>query len=503
MKYRSTRGGVSNLSFVEAVMMGLAPDKGLLVPERVPKVDAATLEKWKTLEFHELAVEIMSLYISRDEIGLDDLKTMAKEAYSTFRSKDVTPVVDLSKAMRSSSGGGASASPPPNKVYLLELFHGPTFAFKDVALQFLGRLFEFILREKKEPLTILGATSGDTGSSAIQGVRGRANVECFILYPENRTSKIQEAQMATVADPNVHAVALREAEFDDCQKIVKALFADASFRADVKLGAVNSINWARILAQITYYFYATFKLLEEEKNEENIWFSVPTGNFGDVLAGYYAKEMGLPSCGGLIVATNDNDILCKFFQSGVYARPEAGATPTLAPSMDICVSSNFERFLYHCGGNDPSKCAALMADFERTGRFQADGPTFDAAKSHMVSGSVDEDALLDTIRRWHDTTGYVLDPHTAVGVCAGLRLRPDDNATLVCLACAHHAKFPGAVEKAIGKNAIDALTPETALTDLLHLPLRNAVVTNDLDAVKDFILTTLAERRGGPAGEKQ
>ena len=487
MKYRSTRGGVEGVSFVDAVLMGLAPDRGLLVPEVVPSVSAAMLAEWKKIgSFEELAFEIMSLYISREEISAEELRNLTKGAYASFRSPEVTPVVDLS---------GMGTCEEPN-VYLLELFHGPTFAFKDVALQFLGRLFELILKKKEargetsKTLTIVGATSGDTGSSAIYGVRGRENVECFILYPEGRTSKIQEAQMATVPDENVHAIAVANAEFDDCQKIVKGLFGDETFRERHSLGAVNSINWARILAQITYYFWAAFKLDKKE-----VWFSVPTGNFGDVLAGYYAKIMGCP-LGKLLVATNDNDILCKFFETGVYKRQEGGATPTLAPSMDICVSSNFERFLFHCASDNSTTCRDLMANFETHNSFQADKQLFDLAKTHMRAHSVDEKAILSTISQWYTETGYVLDPHTACGVAAGLKLRPDASTTLVCLACAHHAKFPDAVEKAIGKANLANLQPkETALTDLLDLPLRNVTLQNDIRAVADFIDTTMQKKQ--------
>ncbi|KAJ8609557.1 hypothetical protein CTAYLR_006032 [Chrysophaeum taylorii] len=476
MRYRSTRGGVRGVSFVEAVMMGLGPDRGLLVPESIPTVSASTLARWKGLAFDELAFEVISLYVDREEISAEELRELVRGAYATFRSKDVTPVVELDRS----------------RVHLLELFHGPTFAFKDVALQFLGRLFELILKKKggEDHLTILGATSGDTGSSAIEGVRGRDSVECFILYPQNRTSKIQEAQMATVEDPNVHAIALAGAEFDDCQKIVKALFADAQFRDRNALGAVNSINWARIVAQIVYYFYAAFRL------EAPPAFSVPTGNFGDVLAGWYATRMGCP-CSGLLVATNANDILARFFASGTYERPAAGAVPTLAPSMDICVSSNFERFVFHCSGDDADVCARLMADFENAGSFIAPEPLHVRARAYMRAASVDRDGILRTIRDVHESAGYVLDPHTACGVKAALDLKDDlpSDAPIVCLACAHHAKFPDAVRQAVGDDHFAKIPPEPKLQTLLDLPFRNTVLANSATAVKDFIDATMARRR--------
>lgn len=349
----------------------------------------------------------------------------------------------------------------------------------------------------EDDLAILGATSGDTGSSAIYGVRGREAVECFILYPKGRTSKIQEAQMATVSDANVHAIALEGAEFDDCQKIVKSLFADAGFRKRNALGAVNSINWARIVAQIVYYFYAAFRLAELTSSDTPPVFSVPTGNFGDVLAGWYAAAMGCP-CSCLIVATNSNDILHRFFETGVYERPEQGAQPTLAPSMDICVSSNFERFVFHCSGNDPSTCGRLMADFEKTGSFVAPKLVHDNATAQMLSASVDKNGILSTIRDWYAMTSYVLDPHTACGVYAALELRsrlPNPEAPLVCLACAHHAKFPAAVIEAIGPAKFEQIQSEPTLAKLLELPFRNIVLPNSRHAVAQFIDDTMVQRR--------
>lgn len=471
MKYKSTRGGVKDLGFVDAVLMGLASDKGLLVPERIPKVDAATLEKWKGLSFASLAVEIISLYIDEAEITREELAELTATAYGTFRSSHVTPVHPL---------GG-------DDVHLLELFHGPTYAFKDVALQFLGVLFELILSKRGGKLTIVGATSGDTGSSAIAGVRGKAGVECFVLYPENRTSKIQEAQMCAYADPNVHAVALRGACFDDCQKIVKGMFADRAFHVKHSLGAVNSINWARIVAQITYYFYAAFRVGGTPA------FSVPTGNFGDVLAGWYAREMGCP-CRGLVVATNDNDILARFFATGTYERPPV-AVETLAPSMDICVSSNFERFLFHQCGSDAAACKKLMDTFEATGSFTAPPDVFARCGAEMRAAKVDHAGILATIEKWHDKCGYVLDPHTACGVGAYEQLKGDLGVgPVVCLACAHHAKFPESVKEAVGKAAYDALPEEKALTDLLKVPHRKTVLDNTAEAVIAFVEKTLLER---------
>ena len=469
MKYRSTRGGMSGVKFCDAVMMGMAPDGGLFVPEEIPKVDAATLQEWKKLSFAELAAEIISLYISKEEISKAEILELTKGAYGTFRSPDVTPVVPLE-----------------GDVHLLELFHGPTWAFKDVALQFLGRLFELILKKRggNAKLTIIGATSGDTGSSAIAGVRGRQGVHCFILYPLGRTSKIQEAQMCSVPDENVHALALKDAFFDDCQKIVKDLFADTAFRTKHSLGAVNSINWARIVAQITYYFYTALRLAD--KAEAAPAFSVPTGNFGDILAGWYAKQMGCP-CRALLVATNANDILARFFATGKYERPPS-AQETVAPSMDICVSSNFERFIYHCGGDNPAKLAKLMRDFEQTGSFSADDALHRRARAEMIADSVLEPAILETIKRWHAKTGYVLDPHTACGVAAATNKAAYlARGPVVCLACAHHAKFPDAVKKAIGDDEFAKLPTESRLVDLLAKPQRRVILGKTRKDVVDFV----------------
>lgn len=479
MRYKSTRGGVTDVGFTEAVLMGLAPDKGLLVPQSIPKVSAATLEEWKKLSFPELSTEIISLYIDESEITKAELAGLTKRAYSTFRTTEVTPVEDLKGDFK-----------------LLELFHGPTYAFKDVALQFLGVLFELILQKQGGRLTIIGATSGDTGSSAIEGIRGKEGVECFILYPNNRTSKIQEAQMCAVDDANCHAIALEGAFFDDCQKIVKGLFADQHFHKKHSLGAVNSINWARIVAQIVYYFYAALKL------DAPPCYSVPTGNFGDVLAGWYAKEMGCP-CRGLIVATNSNDILARFFATGTYKNE--GCQETMAPSMDISISSNFERFVFHCAGDDTQVLKGLMQTFENTGAFTAPEALWTKAKSEMFAGSVTEAGIVATIKKWRGETGYVLDPHTAIGVAAAENLRPQlGDGPVVCLACAHHAKFPTAVVKAIGEADLATVPEEKNLTKLLSVPHRKNLLANSVNAVVEFVENTMREKETAakPAAKK-
>ena len=478
MRYKSTRGGVKDCGFIEAVLMGLAPDKGLLVPHSIPEVSTATLEQWKKLSFPELSTEIISLYIDPKEISKAELAELTRKAYSTFRTDEVTPVAPL--------GGDYK---------LLELFHGPTYAFKDVALQFLGFLFELILQKgyANGRLTIIGATSGDTGSSAIEGIRGKKGVDCFILYPNNRTSKIQEAQMCSVPDENCHALALEDAFFDDCQKIVKTLFADQAFHKKHSLGAVNSINWARIVAQIVYYFYAQLKF------DEPCHFSVPTGNFGDVLAGWYAKQMGCP-CKSLVVATNANDILARFFATGTYSKPPS-VVETVTPSMDISVSSNFERFVYHCCGDDDKILKGLMDTFEATGAFTASPEHWEKCKAEMYAGSCQQPQILATIKKWHEKTDYVLDPHTAVGVYCAEQLKATlGPGPVVCLACAHHGKFPTSIEKAIGAATLAEVPEEKNLTDLLDLPKRKNVLVNSLDAVVDFVEAKVGG--GKPAAKK-
>eukprot|EP00752_Nemacystus_decipiens_P018551 g16631.t1 len=450
--YCSTRGGAKGVSFEDVVLGGLAEDRGLYVPEELPTVSTEELAEWRKLTFPELAFSVMSKYISTDEIPSDDLLDLCKRSAVNFRSKDVTPVVRVGEA------------------WVLELFHGPTFAFKDVALQFLGNLFEYFLlrrRAKGEEagLTILGATSGDTGSAAIYGLRGKAHVNCFIMFPEGRVSEIQERQMTTVPDQNIHCVSI-EGSFDDCQDIVKAAFADKPFRDEVKLGAVNSINWARVLAQMTYYFWAHFRVSEAleaggDPLEEGsgLSYSVPTGNFGDVLAGYYAKRMGLP-VDRLVVAVNENDILDRFFSTGKYWRE--GVVPTLAPSMDICVSSNFERYLFHLSGDDGEVLAGWLKGFEAT--------AFVAAYVHTAVSFIHR-------RRcsW-----------ASVGAKAPLQLGMPESRTVV-LATAHPAKFPDAVKKVVK----DLPPAPEALQVLWDLPTRKTNMPNDLKKVQEFMLETL------------
>ena len=361
-KYRTTRGAQKDVDFASAVLQGLGADGGLFVPQDLPKISAAELESWRSATYEDVAYGVMSKYITEDVMPAAKLKDIIKRSYGTFRPPSDDPITPGDHT----DGKHGRVTPvrelPGDNMHVLELYHGPTFAFKDVALQFLGNLFEALLEDRPGMrITVLGATSGDTGSSAIHGLRGKKNVECFIMYPEGRTSRTQELQMITVTDPNIHNIALG-GTFDDCQAVVKACFNDAAFREAHSLAAVNSINWARILAQMVYYVYAYLRVTKPAPAgapAPKVSFSVPTGNFGDILAGYYAKRMGLP-VDQMVVATNRNDILDRFFTKGDYSLSPNGVAETITPSMDIGISSNFERFLFHRLGENTDEMAALM-----------------------------------------------------------------------------------------------------------------------------------------------
>jgi threonine synthase len=461
MNYISTRGGVAPVGFADAVMMGLGTDGGLLVPEQLPRFDADTLGAWSGLSFPELALEVISPFVG-DEIPRDDLARLIARSYATFSHPEVTPLRE--------AGG---------RVYL-ELFHGPTAAFKDVALQLLGNLFEYLLERDGGRLNILGATSGDTGSAAIFGVRGKPRIDIFILHPKGRVSPVQERQMTTVLDENVHNVAVR-GTFDDCQHLVKALFRDLPFKERHRLGAVNSINWLRILAQTVYYFYAWGRISAGD-TARKVSFAVPTGNFGDVFAGYLARRMGLP-IDRLIIATNSNDILSRFIATGVYAKGEV--FHTLSPAMDIQVASNFERYLYYLMDEDSAAVKALLADLDATGRLSVDETRLARAQADFDAAAVGDADTLAQIRRTFEDGGYVLCPHTAVGAAASAD-RPD----AVVLATAHPAKFNEAVREAIGAEA----PPPPSLTGLMHKEVRCAELDASEDALRDHIDGTLAGR---------
>lgn len=458
MKYISTRGGIEPVSFKDAVMMGLATDGGLLLPEKYPAFSRGMIESWRPLSYQELACNIIAPFA--DDIPTADLKALIDRSYARFRHPEITPLVQK------------------NGVHILELFHGPTFAFKDVALQFLGNLFEYLLKERHEKMNIVGATSGDTGSAAIFGVRGKENINIFILHPHGRTSRIQALQMTTVPDANVFNIAVN-GTFDDCQNIVKQLFSDIPFKQKHSLGAVNSINWARVLAQVVYYFYAWLKVTAV--SAKNVVFSVPTGNFGDIFAGYVAKRMGLPIA-RLILATNENNILTRMVTKGDYSTGEVVAT--LSPSMDIQVASNFERYLFYLFAEDPGRVNASLAQFAATGRMQFSHEELARVALDFSSFSVDRAQTLGTIASFSKSYGYLLDPHTAVGVKAAL----DSGLTgseFICLATAHPAKFGDAVQLATGE---DVQLP-AGLDGLDALPSRCEIMNAELDEIRNFVAT--------------
>jgi len=470
--YSSTRGGQKNLDFRAVVMTGLAHDRGLFVPDSFPEVTTEDLTAWKSLSFKELAVEVIQKFVKEDQVPLSKLRDIIYRSCDAFHPEDVTPVIDI---------GGHK---------ILELFHGPTFAFKDVALQMLGNFFEYFLETGSNDgrLAVLGATSGDTGSAAIYGLRGKKGIDCIILFPNGRVSPIQERQMTTVPDSNIHCVAV-DGTFDDCQDIVKASFNDPEFRDKVKLGAVNSINWCRVLAQTTYYFWSYLRVTEKHPNVGTVNYSVPTGNFGDILAGFYAKQMGLP-VGKLIVATNENDILHRFFTNGEYHRLQI--EKSISPSMDICVSSNFERYLFFLAGNDSKILSEWMNEFETSKKLTISGETLKKAKSDFLSARADTAMTLATMKEYNEKFDYVLCPHSAVGVSAMQQLSLV-NETTVCLATAHEAKFPAAVQQAIPKLP----TPPVQLSKLSSLPTRRSECPNDLKTVQAFVSKCVEERLSG------
>ena len=457
MRYISTRGGIQPIAFKDAVMMGLASDGGLLLPQSYPTVSSDQLESWRSLSYPELAFEVISRFV--DDIPADDLTTIVDRSYATFTHPEVTPVVKQ------------------DGVYILELFHGVTLAFKDVALQFLGNLFEYILAERNQKLNIIGATSGDTGSAAINGVRGKKGITIFILHPYGKTSAVQALQMTSVTDANVHNIAIR-GTFDDCQDMVKALFGDLNFKEKYSLGAVNSINWARVLAQVAYYFYAWLRVTDETDQPVN--FSVPTGNFGDIFAGYVAKRMGLP-IDKLLLATNENNILTRFINKGDYSLGDV--VQTVSPSMDIQIASNFERYLFHLYGDSSERVKAAFVELKEQGRISCDSDELAQVRKDFCSASVNQDETLNTIRDFHAETGYLLDPHTAVGVRAALDQLPAESSR-ICLATAHPAKFGETVEKALGA---PAPVPESVRA-LEGKPTRCEIMDADLEKVREFFV---------------
>ena len=447
-------------SFEEVLLAGLAEDGGLYVPDHLPALSAATLRGFAGLPYAELAARILALFAG-DAFSQAELQPIARQAYRGFRHAAVAPLVQLGE-----------------RLWLLELFHGPTLAFKDLALQLVGLLFDAVLARRHEHVTIIGATSGDTGSAALAACRDREAIDIFILYPHGRISEVQRRQMTTVESANAHAVAI-EGTFDDCQDLVKALFADAELRRALNLAAVNSINWARIAAQTVYYFAAGAALGAPERP---VSFSVPTGNFGNVYAGHIARLMGLPIA-RLVIGTNRNDILARYIASGEMTI--APVEPSLSPSMDIQVSSNFERLLFELKGRNGAAVAEAIASFRRTGNLPADDQGWRAARGLFSAHKVDDTLTMQTIAETYARSGILIDPHTAVAVAAAnAELDAQvDGAPMVALATAHPAKFPEAVERATGIRP----TQPPALGELFEKRERMTVLPNDFDLVKQFI----------------
>ena len=463
MRYVSTRGQAPSLDFAGVTLAGLASDGGLYVPKSWPRFSEGEIAAMRGLPYAELAARVMQPFVG-DSLTGERLRELTARAYARFAHKAVTPLVQLDEQQ-----------------WLLELFHGPTLAFKDVALQLLGLFFEEFLAREDGTLTIVGATSGDTGSAAIDAVAGLDRVEIFMLHPEGRVSDVQRRQMTTVHAPNVHNIAIG-GSFDDAQAMVKRIFADPTVTANHRIGAVNSINWARLMAQVVYYFAAALQLGAPERR---VAFSVPTGNFGDVFAGYVAAQMGLPVA-RLVVATNVNDILHRALAEGDYSR--GAVTATAAPSMDIQVSSNFERLLFDLAGRDGAAMAAQMAGFEASGAMRLGSSQREGAAGLFASVRADEDEMARAMRWAQENAGQILDPHTAIGLHAALASKQPADVPLVTLATAHPAKFRAAVERATGTRP----SLPARVGDLFSREERFVTLPGEYEAVRDHILASAA-----------
>lgn len=461
MRYLSTRGNAPVLGFEETLLTGLADDGGLYLPESWPRFSPEDFRAMAGLDYPALAARVIAPYVE-GWIETQELEAMAREAYAGFAHSAIVPLVQCG-----------------DNDWLLELFHGPTLAFKDLALQLLGRLFDRALERTNRRITVVGATSGDTGSAAIAGLAGRERVEIVILYPHGRVSEVQRRQMTTVDAPNVRCVAV-EGTFDDCQALLKSMFADRPFRERIGLAAVNSINWARVMAQAAYYVAAAVRLGAPDRE---IAFAIPSANFGAAFAGYVARSMGLP-IHRMVVATNANDILARFLESGEYRT--TGVTPTLSPSMDIQVSSNFERLLFEVHGRDAAATRGLMERLKQSGGFAVEGAPMAATRDLMVGHRSDDDAIRAEIARMARETGIVIDPHTACGSAAARRVGIDPAVPVVIHAQAHPAKFPDAVASAIGRRPA---VPER-LERVMQFPEHVTVLPNDLSAVQAFITSS-------------
>jgi threonine synthase len=468
MRYVSTRGEAAPLDFVEVMLAGLARDGGLYVPESWPALEPGQIAGFSGRPYAEVAVEVLRPFV-RGGIADANLARMAQEAYGTFRHPAVTPLAQLGSSL-----------------FVLELFHGPTLAFKDLAMQLVARLMDHVLRERGERTTIVVATSGDTGGAAVEAFRGRAQVDVVVLFPQGRISEVQRRMMTTVPDANVHAVAI-DGTFDDCQALVKAMFNHHAFRDRLRLSGVNSINWARIVAQAVYYFTAAVALGAPHRK---VAFTVPTGNFGDIYAGYVASRMGLP-IDRLVVATNVNDILARTFSTGAYELRDV--TATTSPSMDIQVSSNFERLLFEAYGRDAKAIRALMASLAQSRQFSVSGHALAALRVMFSAGRADEQEVAATMRAWTREAEYCTDPHTAVGLAVAEKEARDPTVPMVVLSTAHPAKFPEAVRAACG---VTPKLPEW-LGDLLKREERVTVLPAEQGAVERFVSSASRAAREG------
>ncbi len=464
MKYISTRGNAPELNFEDVIITGLASDGGLYVPERWPQLSPDQIRSFASMSYCDVAYEVMVPFTG-GTIEDTVFKDIIAEAYTSFRHPAVVPL----REMR------------PNE-WILEIFHGPTFAFKDVALQVLGRLINHVLEKRDQRATIVVATSGDTGGAAIEAFRGRNRTDVFVLYPHEKVSEVQRRQMTTVSEDNVHNIAI-EGTFDDCQGLVKAMFNHAAFRDNLKLSGVNSINWARIMAQIVYYFTSASSLGAPDRL---VRFCVPTGNFGDIYAGFAACQMGLP-IDKLTIATNMNDILERTIKTGRYEI--FGVIPTISPSMDIQVSSNFERLLFEAHGRDSESIVRLMSSLSRSGTFTISPEALKNINNDFDAVRIGEEETLKTITDVYVASGVMIDPHTAVALAGSRCSNQNDNVANIILSTAHPAKFPDAVEKATGHKP----HMPSELSVLFDLGERFNVLPNDLDAVEGFIKANAKE----------
>jgi threonine synthase len=471
LRYVSTRGEAPELSFEDALLSGLARDGGLYVPKTWPQVAPETIAQFAGQPFADVAVSLLELFAG-GSIPREELIAIARDAFARFDHPAVTPLMQIDRSL-----------------WVLELFHGPTLAFKDVAMQLLARLMDRILAARSERVTIVAATSGDTGGAAVEAFRGSSRVDVIVLFPLGRISDVQRRMMTTAAEPNIHALAI-EGTFDDCQTLVKALFNDLAFRDRLRLAAVNSINWGRVVAQVSYYFVAAAALGSPQRP---VLFSVPTGNFGDAFAGYAAKRMGLPA-DRLLIATNENDILHRAWTTGMYA--PAGVVATTSPSMDIQVSSNFERFLFEAAARDAAFVRAKMNGLKQSGSIGL-GEVIVPYRDNFTTERVDEDAVANCIRRVKADSGYLLDPHSACGVAAARKTLSTQSRGIphIAFATAHPAKFPDAMQALTGERPV--LPPR--LRGLMTVAERVSVLPNDLPAVKRFVEHRAGRSQGAAA----